>query len=235
MDEQPVAIVTGAGSGIGRAAALRLAAAGYAVVLAARGRASLEAVAEQIGGGADTLIVPTDVAEPDDVRRLVERTVECFGRVDAVVNNAGFAALSTIAQTTPQRWRSTVDVNLSGPVLLTAAAWEHLAKRGGVVVNVSSMATRDPFPGLWTYATAKAGLEMFTRCIATEGAEANIRAAAILPGAVETPMLRSAFDEQALPKDKTLDPDAVAAVIADCVTGRRPFEPGEQILVPSPN
>ncbi len=98
------------------------------------------------------------------------------------------------------------------------------------MVNVSSMASIDPFPGFSIYAASKLAVNMFTRCIAQEG----LRAVAIAPGAVETPMLRGLFDESVIPRDKALDPAEVAKVIVDCITGNRAFESGEVITVPSP-
>jgi NAD(P)-dependent dehydrogenase (short-subunit alcohol dehydrogenase family) len=89
------------------------------------------------------------------------------------------------------------------------------------------MASIDPFPGLSVYAASKVGLNMFTTCTAKEGAELGVRAVSIALGAVETPMLRGLFDESQLPREKALDPAEVAALIAECVTGKRAFEPGE--------
>jgi NAD(P)-dependent dehydrogenase (short-subunit alcohol dehydrogenase family) len=96
---------------------------------------------------------------------------------------------------------------------------------------VSSMASIDPFPGFAAYAAAKAGLNMLTHVTAREGAAIGLKAVAIAPGAVETPMLRSAFDERAIPRHAALSPQAVASLIADCITGRRAFQPGEVIQI----
>jgi len=131
-----------------------------------------------------------------------------------------------------------IDTNLTSVVHLTAAVWPHLRKSdehaGGVIVNVSSMASFDPFPGFALYAAAKIGVNMFTLCTGREGAEHGIRAVCIAPGAVETSMLRGLFDESVIPPDKALSPDAVAACIADCITGRRDYESGETIEFASP-
>ncbi len=233
MAEEKIAILTGAGSGIGRAVAVRLGAAGYCVVLVSRSREMLEQTAELVQG--DTFVYPADVSEPDAVGMLVEDVMASFGRVDALVHVAGFAELMPIDKITPEHWRKTVDVNLGAAVLLTAAVWPTFTEqRSGVVVNVSSMASIDPFPGFATYAAAKIGVNMFTKCTASEGEAIGVRAVAVAPGAVETPMLRSMFDEAMIPADKVLDPHVVADVICDCVTGERAFENGETILLPSP-
>jgi len=230
MTPRPVALVTGAGSGIGRATAQLLAQRGYAVALAARTEANLRQTAERIGDAAPTLVAPADVTDAAHLQRLVDDTVRTLGGIDALVNNAGYAALHPLAELTADELRRTLDVNLAGPMLLTALAWKHLATRGGIVVNVSSLASLDPFPGLRAYGAAKAGLNLFTRGVAAEG----LRAVAILPGAVETPMLRGAFDESTIPRDKALPPQTVAEVIVDCVTGRRAFDNGTTLTVASP-
>ena len=233
MTEDRIAIVTGAGSGIGRAVAVQLGEAGYCVVLISRNREKLEQTAELVDG--ETFIYPADVSDPDAVTMLIEDVLASFGRIDALVHVAGFAEVVPIEQITPEHWRQTVDVNLTAAVLLTAAVWPTFKqKRSGVVVNVSSMASIDPFPGFSTYAAAKIGLNMFTQCTAREGEPIGVKAVTVAPGAVETPMLRSMFDEKMIPKDKTLKPDAIAEVICGCVTGERYFKNGETIALPSP-
>ena len=233
MNNEQVAIVTGAGSGIGRAVAVQLGAEGYCVVLVSRGRAGLEATAEAVDG--ETFVYPADVTDTDVVTTLTEDVLASFGRIDALVNVAGYAELLPIEHVTAEHWRKTIDVNLSAPVLLTAAVWPTFKKqRSGIVVNVSSMASVDPFPGFATYAAAKIGLNMFTNCTATEGEPIGVKAVAVAPGAVETPMLRAIFDETMIPADKALSPDAVAEVIRDCITGAREFQNGETIVLPSP-
>ena len=99
------------------------------------------------------------------------------------------------------------------------------------MVNVSSMATQDPFPGFFAYAASKAALNLMARSCATEGREHGIRAFAVAPGAVETDMLRAAFGEDVIPREQTLDPDTVARVIVECVTGERDAQNGDTIPV----
>lgn len=233
------AIVTGAGSGIGRQTAILLAEAGYRVGIASRRNNTLEKtaslVAERTGTGDRCVLIPTDVCNPNACAELVRTTVEQFGRLDVLVHAAGYAILREPDQNTPDQWRQTIDTNLSAAVYLTAAAWAYLqADGGGLIVNVSSIASTDPFPRFGMYATAKAGLNMFTRCTAREGEAAGVCAVCIAPGAVETPMLRSLFDETKIPRDRTLDPADVAAVIRDCAIGKHTFRSGETIQLPSP-
>ncbi len=233
------ALVTGAGSGIGRQTAILLTEAGCRVALASRSDEPLEQTARLAGERAEAddccAVIPTDVCDPKSCADLVDRTVECFGRLDVVVHVAGYAVLRTTQQNTPDEWRRTIDTNLSAAVYLTAAAWPHLRDQGrGVIVNVSSMASADPFPQFSMYAAAKSGLNMFTLCTAREGESVGVRAVCVAPGAVETPMLRSLFDETKLPRSRTLDPARVAEVIRDCALGRRSFKSGETIQLPSP-
>ena len=231
--EQKIAIVTGAGSGIGRQVAVRLGDAGYCVVLVSRRRDTLIETAEMVDG--ETFVYPVDVGDPEAVRVLIEDVLTGFGRIDALIHAAGFAQLLPIKDITLEHLRQTMDVNLSAAVLLTAGVWPTFTRQqAGVVVNVSSMASIDPFPGFATYAAAKIGLNMFTQCTAKEGEAIGVKAVAVAPGAVETPMLRSMFDEAMIPKDKALSPDHVAKVIADCVTGERDFASGEVIVLNSP-
>ena len=233
--EMPVAIVTGAGSGIGRAVALRLAVAGWAVALAGRTGSKLNETARLIsaehGVEYPVLVQAGDLAEPRTAHDLVRAVGGRFGRVDGVVNAAGYAALASIESTTPELWRMVVDANLSAAVHVTRAAWAMLKVRGGVVVNVSSQASLDPFEGLWAYGAAKAGLNLWTLATAREGAGHGIKAVAIAPGAVETPMLRGLFAEEQVPGEACLTAEEVADLIVACVTGRRGFEPGEVISI----
>ncbi len=236
--EDRVAIVTGASSGIGRQTSIQLADKGYHLLLVGRHRQKLEEtrrLARNRSSSGQAEIALTDLCDAASARQLVDSASKRFGRIDAIANVAGYAPMLPIEQVSAEQWRAVIDTNLSCVVNLTAAAWPILCKRnGGVIVNVSSMASVDPFPGLSAYATAKAALNMWTRSTAREGQDVGIRAVAVAPGAVETPMLRALFDEATIPKHKTLAPADVARVIVDCVAGTHPFEPGETIFLPSP-
>ena len=233
------ALITGAGSGIGRQTALLLAQTGARVALASRRQDPLDETirlaAQRAGVDGDCAAFPADVCDPEACTDLVGRTVERFGRIDILVHAAGYAVLGALESNTPDEWRRIIDTNLSAAIYMTAAAWPHFQRLGqGVIVNVSSLASIDPFPRFSMYAAAKAGLNMFTRCTAREGEAIGVRAVCIAPGAVETPMLRSLFDETAIPRSRTLSAADVAAVIRDCALARRPFSNGETIQVASP-
>lgn len=228
--DQPVAIITGASSGIGLAAAKLLAEAGYRLALASRTQAKLDEAAAEIDG--ETFVHACDVGEFEQAEELVKATHEHFGRVDALVNNAGTAYLKSIAETTAEQWRSNVDVNLTSVFATTRAVWPIFQQQeSGIIANVSSMASKDPFPGLGVYGAAKVGVNMLTLVAAREGAELGITTVCIAPGAVETPLLRSMFDEKKVPAKFTLQPDEVATTIRDCITGQRAFTSGETIFM----
>ena len=230
---QRVTIVTGASSGVGLATARRLAARGGALVLAARRAGPLEAAAA--GLDAETLAAPTDMGDGASVDALADRALERFGRIDAIVNNAGTAPLVPIAETSWDLLQRTLAVNAAGPVRLIARAWPAFVRAGaGRVVNVSSVATLDPFPGFLAYGASKGALEIATKCVnnaRSEPGAPDVRAFTVCPGAVETPMLRSIADEAALPPSACLDPDDVARVIVECLEGGRDGESSSRIVV----
>ncbi len=236
MSNQNVAVITGGGSGIGRAAAVALAEQDYAVVLAGRTESKLKETAdlitEQVGDDPPVLTKPADVTDAEQAEELVDAATEEFGRLDALVNVAGFAQVAALEKSTADLWRKMIDTNLSSVIYLTTAAWPVFKEQGrGMVVNVSSMAARDPLPGFALYAAAKVGVNMFTLMTAREGKDIGVKAVCVAPGAVETEMLRGMFDEKMVPADQCLAPEDVAAVIRDCITGDRKFTSGESIFV----
>jgi NAD(P)-dependent dehydrogenase (short-subunit alcohol dehydrogenase family) len=167
-------------------------------------------------------IFPADLSTANPNQRLISSCVSTFGGLDALINNAGLAEALSIAATSPAVIDRIFATNTLGPAYAIHYAWPHLVASGRAgnrpcVINVSSIATVDPFPGFFAYGSSKAALNLMIQSCAKEGAEHGIRAFAIAPGAVETPMLRSAFDEQAIPRDHTLEPEGVATVIAACL------------------
>lgn len=232
--ERKLAIVTGGSSGVGLATAQRLADTGeYNLLLVGRNQTKLQTAAQALSHQCQLATCVADVADPAACQSIIDTAQDAFGRVDVVINNAGYAQLKSIAETSPQLYRDTFDINVGGTIHLTAAAWPMLVTSQGMVVNVSSLASVDPFPGFALYASAKIAVNMFTRAIATEGKEVGIRSVAIAPGAIETPLLRSLFDEQTIPREQTMAPEKVAGLIVDCITGERLFESGEVIMLPS--
>lgn len=201
MDTKPtplqgrVALVTGAGKGIGRAIALAYAAAGAAVCCAGRTAADLVSLAAEIraaGGQAATAVV--DVTQEDAVRLMVASCLEAFGRLDLLVVNAGVTAEGTsVEESDTQRWRQTLDVNLFGAYLCARAAIPALkAAGGGKVVMIGSGLGHAGLPRISDYACAKAGLWMLTRVLAQELAPHHIDVNELIPGPVETAMTSTA-------------------------------------------
>lgn len=239
MDATRVAIVTGASSGVGRAVAEGLLNEGRTVVLVGRREAPLRAMAQDHGPLA--VVHPADMGKADAGASVVAAALAAVaaagkdGHLDAVVNNAGVAELAPFSETDDAILDRAVSVNLLGPIRLLRAAWPHLAASSrGRIVNVSSMATADPFPGFLAYAATKSALESVTRSAAGEGADAGIRAWTVAPGAIETPMLRGLFDESVLPPDAAMSPATVAALILSCLRDERSEASGATIRLAGP-
>lgn len=206
-------VITGGSRGIGLATALCFARQGDNVVVAGRDQAALDDAIEQLSAaGAEALAVAGDVSEPAVGGRLIEQAIERFGRIDVLVNNAGRAPLAEIEDLDPVEFDQATALNIGAVFHLTRTAWPHLRRQGGgVIVNVSSRASVDPFPGFAVYGASKAWVNLFSQAMAAEGRPHGIRVYAIAPGAVETQLMRSRFPD--LPADKALAPDAVAVAI----------------------
>jgi len=241
---RPCAIVTGATSGIGRAAALRLAGDGFAVVAVGRNTAALSeieaAIAQQSGACA---AVQADVVAADSPARIVEAAMTAFGAVDALVNAAGIIGSGAIDKTDDEAWDRMMDINVRAPFRLMRAAAPHLAARRGAVVNVSSVAGLRSFPGILAYAVSKAAVDQLTRCAALELAAQGVRVNAVNPGVVVTELHRrggmgeeqyAAFLERARethPLGRPGQVDEVAELIAFLASSRSSWITGETIAI----
>lgn len=189
------AIVTGGSRGIGRAMAMGLAAAGASVVVASRKADACIAVAAEIAAaGGQSLAVPTHVGHPDEITHLVEATVERFGGIDILVNNAANPLGGALTEVTAAAFDASYGVNVKGPMLLGAAAVEHLAASGhGSVINVISAGAFQPGEGLGLYCSGKAALWSLTRVMAKEWAPRSVRVNALAPGPFRTDMMAGAL------------------------------------------
>jgi len=173
-----IALVTGAGSGIGKAAALALLNEGYAVTLAGRRKDALESVVREAKPGSRTLIVPTDVGDPASVRALFARHKETFPRLDLLFNNAGIGAPATSVEELPfEQWKAVVDTNLTGSFLCTQEAMKIMKAqdpRGGRIINNGSISAYAPRPGSVAYTSTKHAITGLTKTTSLDGRKYDI-------------------------------------------------------------
>ncbi len=229
--ETPVAIVTGAGSGVGESTAALLLGRGWNVVFVGR---RPEVLAKVAGGASNSLIVSVDLGVTDAARDVVGATLERFARIDALINNAGDASAASIAETTPAVFAAMYAVNVLAPAALMHHAWPALVATGGVIVNVSSMASIDPFDGFFAYGSSKAALNALTVSAAMEGAAVGVRAFTVSPGVIDTPMHARMVGPTPMAPDAKLLAASVADLIVRCIDGRFDGYEGDVLAVVPP-
>lgn len=217
-----VVVITGASSGIGRAAALAFAACGTSVALAARSEESLREVADECeAAGGRALVVPTDVTDEEAVRELARRTAEGFGRIDVWVNNAAVMIYGRLKDTPSDAYRRVIETDLFGQIHGARAVVPYFEEQGsGVLINMSSMWAKVSSPYVSAYVTSKFGVLGFSECLRQELAEhEDIHVCTILPVSVDTPIFRHTgnyADYAAKPVPPVLDPDRVVKEILRC-------------------
>ena len=216
------AIVTGAGQGIGKAIALRLANAGADIALLDLNLSSAEEVAEEIAAlGRQAIPIPTDVSYADDVNAAVDKVLTEFGRVDILVNNAGIAGRTLpLTDLDESDWDSVIGVNLTGVFLCCKAVIGLMIEQDyGRIVNIASIAGKEGNPTLIPYSVSKAGVICLTKALAKEVTDYNIRVNAVSPAVIETPimegMAQSTIDYMVgkIPLGRIGKPEEVAAVV----------------------
>lgn len=188
-------IITGGSSGVGAATARRFAQAGANLMLVARGRKNLEAIAAELSVFSRVETIAMDVSDVDACANLLKKTEFEFGSIHVLVNNAGCHVRGPLESVAPEDLGRMVDVNLRAPICLTRMAIPHLRKvKGSAVINVASLAGRVPAPGAATYCATKSGLRIFTFALADELAETNIKFAAVSPGPIDTGFIMDEID-----------------------------------------
>jgi NAD(P)-dependent dehydrogenase (short-subunit alcohol dehydrogenase family) len=191
--ENRVAVVTGGSTGIGRATALLFGREGARVVVAdyheKGGRETVRLLEES---GSRGLFVPTDVSNPVQVNAMVEKTLQSYGRIDILFNNAGVLFMGTVLDTGLEDWRRVMDINLTGTYLCSRAVLPHMIEGGGgsIINMTSSTGAHDAAAGIAAYVASKGGVALLTRCMAIDHAEQNVRVNALAPGPTDTDMLR---------------------------------------------
>ena len=221
--EGKVALVTGGGSGIGRAVCTRLAEEGAEVVVTSQTREHVDAVAQEAGA---TLAFPLDVADRDSVATGVQRVVERYGRIDVLSNNAGIELPHgpSVVETTDEDWERVMRVNVTGSFWACREALPHMPP-GGSIVNMASINSFIAWPNDTPYTTSKGAVLQFTRALALEAAPAGIRVNCVCPGIIDTPLTDSFLERADDPDTLRREYEAVSPLdrmgtpreVADCV------------------
>lgn len=240
-----IALVTGAGSGIGRAIAIDFAAEGARVAVLDRSvEGGQETVAQIERNGGQTLFVQTDLAVPSQIEAAVDTVMQRFGGIDILVNNAGIQINAPVDKLTLAQWELTQAINVTAPFLLIKAVAPIMRERGGgSIVNISSVHGMSTVPGAVAYATSKHALIGLTKGAALDLAADHIRVNAVLPGAVDTPLHRAnmrqtgneqeAFDRfsRTTPLLRTAEPDEIARVVLFLASEDASFATGTPMIV----
>jgi len=189
-------IVTGGSEGVGAAAARLFAEAGANLMLVARNRKNLEAIAAELRDKARVSVFPMDVSDADSCADMVKKTLFEFGRIDVLVNNAGFHVRGDVESATADELARTIDVNLRAPIVLTRLVLPHIREAGGgAIINVASLAGRTPVPGSAAYSARKFGLRAFAFSLAEEIRDSGIKLAVVSPGPIATQFILDDIDK----------------------------------------
>ena len=234
-----VALVTGAGSGIGAEVAARLARDGAAVGVNGLSDGEVADTLERItAGGGRAVAAVGDVSDPGDAARMVREVDEQLGGMHVLVNNAGLQEETPFLELDLDTWRKQLSVDLDGAFLMASEACKVMTPRGsGVIINVTSVHEHQPRPGYAAYCAAKAGLGMLTKVIARELADRGIRAVAVAPGAIETPIQGERSEEEVreqeagIPAGRLGTPSEVAALVSYLASPAAAYISGTTIVI----
>mgnify|MGYP000070001464 CR=1 FL=1 len=216
-----VVLITGASSGLGRAAATSFAQAGADIVLIARSAHDLHQVAREVeASGRRALCLPLDLADEHAIEQAMKEAEATFGRIDVLVNNAGTDVPGRVTDLSAQDWDRVLNVNLRAPFLLSRAVFPLMQRQGGgVILNISSTAGKRGWANASAYCASKFALSGFTQALAAEGREHGIRAMVVYPGAIDTnwgkwtPEARQGGDQQTKPSTEAMPPGELAGLL----------------------
>jgi len=240
MTKRLAALVTGANSGIGKTIVSRLAVAGYDVAINFKvDEAAAENLAKELQHkGAQAIAVYADVANSKDIDAMFERTFSAFGKIDALVNNAGVQVWKPLLEVEEGEWDRVIATNLKGCYLCTQRAARHMKeRRSGAIVNIGSGCNKVPFPNLSSYTASKGGIEMFTKSAALELGPFGIRVNCVAPGAIDTERTKTELPDFAsswarlTPLRRIGIPDDVASAVEFLLSENASFISGQTLGV----
>jgi 3-oxoacyl-[acyl-carrier protein] reductase len=227
----PVCVVTGGSAGIGLATARRFGQLGYRLLICGRDGAALEQAHSQLAAIAPACTsLALDLVERGTAAQLIDTARHAFGRVDVLVNNAGHAPLAPVDLLSEDSFGMALAINVAAVFHATQAAWQLMREQeSGVILNISSLASIDPYCGFSVYGACKAWVNLFTKAIAEEGRSLGIRAYSVALGAVETRMLRGLFPD--FPRQQALTPEEVANFLSSLCDDSMRHATGQTILL----
>ncbi len=229
-----IAIITGSTKGIGKDIAYTLAKDGYNVVINSRNQKDTEKTAKEISENTNATVIgiAANVSDVSAVEQMIKKTLDEFGQIDVLVNNAGVLVVKTVLETTEKEWDDLLDTNLKGVFVCTKAVLpQMISQNSGCIVNISSGAGKSGFSELSAYCSSKFGVVGFAESLAEEVSQNDIRVVTICPGAVATDMQKQFMSEDEFHsrKDSMIQPHEVSQKVMDAINGK--FQTGSSVSV----